>query len=303
MSKIAFEVPQDYTLTRDRDSLKLVWHIACDSDQTLQTVRTLTGVPYLGARAPLAANLAAVKIRFEMHTPRYFRAEVEYATLSVENTVSGDNLADRAPEIRYFDESELVPLEFCFTGSENDPETPVLNSAGDPFPSPPLVPRLRQRIEIAWFVTRISASRLRSCFNTLNQAALSFDGAAYPAQTLWCVRIQSAPHCNAAGQEFTRIELTLRYDPENWNCKLLQCGYNAIDENGEKYPIRLLDGELSLAPDQGSPVTEPALLTADGRLLASGADAVVGEFRFLRLADWSVLNIPSVTAIHPGIGG
>ena len=67
--------------------------------------------------------------------------------------------------------------------------------------------------------------------------------------------------------------------------------------------IRLLDGELSLEPDQGSPVTEPALLTADGRLLASGEDAAVGEFRFLRLADWSLLHIPNVTAIHPEIGG
>ena len=61
MNKIAFEVPQDYTLTRDRDSLKLIWHIECDSDQTLQTVRTLDGVPRLGAQSPLAPNLFASK--------------------------------------------------------------------------------------------------------------------------------------------------------------------------------------------------------------------------------------------------
>lgn len=303
MNKIAFEVPQDYTLTRDRDFLTLVWHIECDSDQTLQTVRALNGVPGIGSRSPLAANLAAVKIRFEMRSPRYFRAHVEYATLSVENTLAGDNLAARAPEIRYFDESELVPLEYCFVGDESVPETPVLNSAGDPFPSPPLIPRLRQRIEIAWYVTRISASRLRSCFNTLNQAAISFDGATYPAQTLWCVRIQSAPHCNAAGTEFTRIELTLRYDPENWNCKILQCGYNAYNSGGEKYPIRLFDGALSIEPDLGCRITEPALLDDSGHLLADEADAVYGEFRFLRLADWSVLGIPNATAVHPGIGG
>ena len=304
MSKIAFEVPRDYTLTRDRDSLTLVWHIECDADQTLQSVRALTGVPYLGARAPLAANLAAVKIRFEMRTPRYFRAEVEYATLSVENTAAGDDLAARAPEIRYFDESELVPLEFCFSDSDGtEPSVPVLNSAGDPFPSPPLIPRLRQRIELAWFAARISGSRLRNCLNTLNRTALSFDGGTYPAQTLWCVRLQSAPHTNAAGQEFTRIELTLRYDPENWNCKILQSGFNALDDSDEKYPIRLHDGALTVEPDLGCRITEPALLDDSGHLLAAGSDAVYGEFRFLRLADWSVLNIPNVTAVHPGFGG
>ena len=303
MNRITFEVPQDYTLTRERDLLTLVWHIECDSDQTLQSVRNVSGVPYIGMRAPLAANLAAVKIRFEMRTPRYFRAEVDYATLSVDNTVAGDNLAARAPEIRYFDESELVPLEYCFVGSETVPVTPVLNSAGDPFPEPPLVPRLRQRIEIAWYVTRVSAASLRTCFNTLNQTALSFDGAAYPAETLWCVRIQSAPHCNAAGTEYTRIELTLRYDPENCNCKILQSGFSARNADGKKYPIRLFGGALSVEPDLGSRITEPALLDASGHLLADGDDAVYGEFRFLRLANWSVLHIPTATAIHPGIGG
>ena len=302
MNKITFEIPQDYTLTRERDLLTLVWHIECDSDQTLQSIRNLNGVPYIGMRAPLAANLAAVKIRFEMRSPRYFRAEVDYATLSVDNTVAGDDLAARSPEIRYFDESELVPLECCFTGAESVPVTPVLNSAGDPFPVPPMIPRLRQRIEIAWYAARISASRLRSCFNTLNHAEITFDGGVYPAQTLWCVRIQSAPHCNAVGTEFTRIEITLRYDPENWNCKILQSGFSAYNADGEKYPIRLFDGELSLEPDLGSRIVEPALLDASGRLLADGESAVRGEFRFLRLADWSVLHIPNVTAVHPATG-
>ena len=102
MNKIAFEVPQDYTLTRDRDSLKLVWHIECDTDQTLQSIRKLDGVPRIGSSSPLAPHLFASKIRFSMRSGRYFRATVEYTTpqtlTSAENT---ENIYKRIS--RYWD--------------------------------------------------------------------------------------------------------------------------------------------------------------------------------------------------------
>ncbi len=304
MNKIAFEVPQDYTLTRDRDSLKLVWHIECDSDQTLQTVRTLDGVPRIGTQSPLAPNLFASKIRFEMRSSRYFRAAVEYT--SPEYTViteSAEDLADRPPAIRYFDECEMVPLEYCYSGEETEPETPVLNSAGDRFPEVPLVPRLRLRIEISWYTSHNMEGKLQQYFNTLNREAIRLDGAVYNAQTLWCVRLQSAVRYNSAGKEFTFIEVTLRHDPENWNCKIMQSGFNAYDSSGMKYPIRLADGQYSLDQENGVLITDPALLSANGQLLTSGTDAVYGEFRYLPTADWSGLDIPTAKAIHSSFGG
>ena len=304
MNKIAFEVPQDYTLTRDRDSLKLVWHIECDSDQTLQTVRQLDGVPRIGTVSPLAANLFATKIRFEMHSARYFRAAVEYASPDNSSSVnSAEDLSERPPEIRYFDECEMVPLEFCYSGDETTPVTPVLNSAGDRFPEVPLVPRLRLRIEIAWYTSGSMEGKLQQYFNTLNKNALTLDGEDYEAQTLWCVRLQSAVRYNSANQEFTRVEITLRHDPATWNCKIMQSGYNALDSSGMKYPIRLADGAYSLDQENGALITEPALLDSTGQILPSGAEAVYGEFRFLPTANWSGLHIPSVKAIHNSFGG
>ena len=304
MNKIAFEVPQDYTLTRDRDSLKLVWHIECDRDQTLQTVRQLDGVPHIGVQSPLAANLFASKIRFDMRSSRYFRATVEYT--SAEPLKTGESAADlskQPPEIRYFDECEMVPLEYCYSGDEALPATPVLNSAGDRFPEVPLVPRLRLRIEIAWYTSRDMTGKLQPCFNTLNKNALRLDGNAYDAQTLWCVRLQSSIKTNAAGKEFTRMELTLRHDPETWNCRLLQAGFNAYDDDSLKYPIRLAEGAYSLEPESGTLITEPALLDENGKLLPANAPAVYAGFRYLPLADWSALDIPTAKALNSSFGG
>lgn len=304
MNKIAFEVPQDYTLTRDRDFLKLVWHIECDADQTLQSVRQLDGVPFIGASSPLAANLFASKIRFEMRSARYFRATVEYATLEyASSTESAEDLSDRPPEIRYFDECEMVPLEYCYSGDETSPTTPVLNSAGDKFPEVPLIPRLRLRIEIAWYTQKSMSGKLQPYFNTLNRDALRIDGNLYEAQTLWCVRLQSSLRTNAAGKEFTRMELTLRHDPANWNCKIIQSGFQALDESGMKYPIRLSAGEYTLEENAGTMITDPALLDGQGRLLSSGTGAVYGEFRYLPLANWTELDIPATKAVHNSLGG
>ena len=304
MNKIAFEVPQDYTLTRDRDSLKLIWHIECDQDQTLQSVRALDGVPSIGTCSPLAANLFASKIRFEMRSSRYFRATVEYTSATGSSTSeSAENLADRPPSIRYFDECEMVPLEYCYSGDEKTPETPVLNSAGDRFPEVPMIPRLRMRIEISWYSNRDMEGKLQQYFNTLNQYALRLDGNTYAPQTLWCVRLQSAVRYNAQGKEFTCMELTLRHDPATWNCKIMQTGYNAIDHSGQKYPIRLAEGKYTLEQELGSPITEPALLDSNGHLLTAGKHAVYEEFRYLPTADWSELHIPSVKAIHSSFGG
>jgi hypothetical protein len=302
MNKIAFEVPQDYTLTRDRDSLKLVWHIECSSDQTLQTVRTLDGVPRIGSQSPLAPNLFASKIRFEMRTPRYFRAAAEYTSGNSSTVNSAEDLSDRPPEIRYFDECEMVPLEFCYSGDSDIQDTPVLNSAGDRFPEIPLVPRQRLRIELSWFTDKDMTGQLPGYFNTLNRNAIRLDGHEYAAQTLWCVRLQSSLRTNAAGKEFSRLELTLRHDPENWNCKILQAGFNALDDTGKKYPIRLADGEYSLEQDTGVPVTDPVLLDENGKILSANAAAVYSEFRYLPLADWNGLDIPTVKALHSSFG-
>ena len=304
MNKIAFEVPQDYTLTRDRDSLKLIWHIECDTDQTLQSVRSLDGVPSIGTCSPLAANLFASKIRFEMRSSRYFRATVEYTSVTANTTSeSAENLADRPPSIRYFDECEMVPLEYCYSGDETTPATPVLNSAGDRFPEVPMIPRLRMRIEISWYTDRNMDGKLQKYFNTLNQHTLRLDGNIYAPQTLWCVRLQSAVRYNSRGREFTCMELTLRHDPANWNCKIMQTGYNAISSSGLKYPIRLADGEYTLDQESGILISEPALLDNNGHLLSAGNDAVYEEFRYLPTADWSELHIPSVKAIHNSFGG
>ena len=304
MNKIAFEVPQDYTLTRDRDSLKLIWHIECDTDQTLQTVRSLDGVPVIGACSPLAANLFASKIRFEMRSSRYFRATVEYTSAAAGTPQeSADDLTDRPPTIRYFDECEMVPLEYCYSGDEKKPETPVLNSAGDRFPEVPLIPRLRMRIEISWYSARDMDGKLQQYFNTLNKHTLRLDGNIYEPHTLWCVRLQSAARYNTQGRKFTCMELTLRHDPENWNCKIMQTGYNAVDSSGLKYPIRLADGQYTLDQGSGVLITEPALLDRSGKLLTAGSAAVYNEFRYLPTADWSELDIPSVQAIHSSFGG
>jgi hypothetical protein len=99
------------------------------------------------------------------------------------------------------------------------------------------------------------------------------------------------------------MELTLRHDPENWNCKIMQTGYNAIDSSGRKYPVRLADGAYTLDQGSGILTPEPALLDRSGKLLNSGAAAVYGEFRYLPAADWSGLDIPSVQAIHTSFGG
>ncbi len=302
MNKIAYEVPQDYFLSGNKDSLKLVWHIECDSDQTLTSVRTLTGVPYLGAQSPLAANLFAARIRFCMRSSRYFRAEVEYSSV-VPQFAAGENLSLRAPEIRYFDECEFVPLERCFSGDESEPLIPVLNSAGDLFPEVPMIPKLRQRIEISWYAASVNTTRMYQCFNTLNKEAVTMDGIAYGVESLWCVRLQTTPQCNSAGTEYTKVELTLRYHPDNWNIKLLQSGFQALDANGQKHPIRLWNGAMTAGGDQGVRITDPALLDAGGHLLGDGSSAVYGEFRFLRRASWSALNIPSARATHRSIGG
>lgn len=304
MNKIAFEVPQDYTLTRDRDSLKLVWHIECDTDQTLQSIRKLDGVPRIGSSSPLASHLFASKIRFSMRSGRYFRATVEYTTpqtlTSAENT---ENITDLPPSIRYFDECEMVPLEYCYSEDDLTPATPVLNSAGDRFPEVPLIPRLRMRIEISWFTAKNMEGKLQPFFNTINRDTIRLDGNIYQPHTLWCVRLQSSVRSNAEGKEYTCMELTLRHDPENWNCKIIQSGFNAFDDSGLKYPIRLADGAYSLDPQKGTLISDPALLDENGKLLQPGFTAAYGEFRFLPTADWSELNIPSVKALHSSLGG
>ena len=305
MNKIAFEVPQDYTLTRDHDSLKLVWHIECDSDQTLQSVRKLDGVPRIGVSSPLEANLFASKIRFSMRSSRYFRATVEYTTPQARTSAGGssDDITELPPSIRYFDECDMVPLEYCYSDDDLTPATPVLNSAGDRFPEVPLIPRLRMRIEISWYTSRNMEGKLQPYFNTLNRDPIRLDGNIYPAQTLWCVRLQSSVRRNAEGDEYTCMELTLRHDPENWNCKIIQSGFNAFDDSGLKYPIRLTGGAYSLDPQKGTLISDPALLDGNGKLLQPGLAASYGEFRFLPTADWGALDIPTVKAFHSSFGG
>ena len=301
MNTIRFAVPEDFTVTTRRSSMTLEYFIKTDKAQTPATLMKLPGVPKVGDRCPLLPALTAQNCRANMIDAHTFIMKVQFQTPSSSSSrSSADDPWDQPPRIRYRDDPRTAVTEVAFEDADSiAARLPILNSAGDPFDTPPQILKMRRRIEMTWYRRHFDDTVCDDIWNTVNRNAVFFDGRRYEAETLWCISLGSGNAISASGKEYYRIDCVFLYDREGFHYRPLQCGYRAIDPSDRvAKPVYVDDdGKYTFQSSGRRPVNDPVLLNSIGELQRIRGNAEYGDFRCIRCADWSKLNLPKFKAV------
>lgn len=166
-----------------------------------------------------------------------------------------------------------------------DDATPVLNAAGDPFESVPMVERHLTEIQLTRNQSTSPASAIVNLNNTVNASALTVCGIAIPAL---CGRISIEADRMLSGAAKWSVSFRIVVNPDTWSFKILQNGYRYIPLDGGS-PVK-----FTSVTDDGRVVecSTPQLLKPagyDGR----GGPAYYAEFAAYKSASWTTLKLPT----------
>lgn len=140
-------------------------------------------------------------------------------------------------------------------------DTPVRNSAGEPFDQFPQRLTSGRVYTIEKYVNASTKADIQASEHTNNSGAMTIDGFVHDENTLLLN--------NASFETFGSVykaTITITYNPREWTDKPLNVGFSELDA-GERRDITQKD-----ADDNDVPVTKPWPLNPDGTKMASPTD-------------------------------
>jgi len=208
-----------------------------------------------------------------------YKVKVEYSEPT--GLVSTDT-----KEVAPWEEDPVVSYDFSnyqttLEKDKSDDKLPVVNSAGDPFDSQPMVDNNIMRVSISRASLSYDAQVAFNLVNTINEDIETVGGIDCPNH--WAKLLKwagsTATWKDSDGREhyyYTEsIEIEICMD--SWDLKILDCGFRDI----EKAPLKDKDKK---------PVTSPALLNGAGYQNQS-IKPVYLTFQGYKEASWSALNL------------
>jgi len=177
-----------------------------------------------------------------------------------------ENPLARPVEIRFGSVKERVP---CLFDSQ---ETPIQNSAGDPFDPPYEIEVVREVVTLTWNAPMWEAGIIAANVNHVNST--EWHGI-LPGHGK-CTELTAERHFEN-GVIYWRVTMTVEIyhvEDEEWKVKLLDAGFreNGLDADLNIISVPIVDLKF------GRPVTKPALLDGAGVALERGSDPVFLTF-------------------------
>lgn len=303
MNRIHPLIPDSLRIEKNTHTMTLTWNVICDEPQTLQSIRNVPGVPSYGNSCPIATWLRVASVEWKPIDAWNWRATVQY-TNSLNATSSSAGVGgtskpwNEPPVIRYTPGSEMIVCERYWYA--DGLQAPILNPAGDPYDNPPQIPRYFTTIEITWNARRFSSNNIGEFKGTLNGKPVTIDGQPYPNGTLLLSELATNP-MNDGEYSYVSITAQIIYKSYGHNYNPMFMGFRAREFAGDAVakPIYITpDGKYSFNPSGNQAITEPALLQRNGMLLYAGptpgAQALFGDYQYLRAKSWSGLAIPTI---------
>jgi hypothetical protein len=160
-------------------------------------------------------------------------------------------------------------------------DNPVVNSAGDPFDPPVMIDRNRLFMRIIKNQATYNPVLANDCHNTINNA----EWFGMPAKTWMCLSIAPEPQQDPNGLRYWAVTYDFALNRDEWTVDVLDQGMNEINASNNK--VKVLD-------KNGSPVSSPWPLNADGTKKVVGDTAEFIVFSMYQEIDFSIFDLESV---------
>ena len=211
-------------------------------------------------------------------------------------TVSGTDKTpvptDEQPKIRFGSVARNLAVTRAFDVVDilGLPQTPIENSAGDPF-DPPLD---QDKSNLVIFIMRNETSAdfspdiIADFKDTMNVKAVAIAGIALLANQGLFRDINAERMFDKDGKQYWAVTYQMEVDRTTHIKAILDQGFNALVVGGPlpANTTEILDGK-------GKPVNEPKKLDGAGARLAAGADPVYLDFQTYDTTDWDILALPN----------
>ena len=258
----------------------LSWTVLLDGQDGVEraalVARQAPGIPRPGQRHPADPTAVCRNVDAKAISPIFFRVTANYYSPSGGTNDQGEsvNPLDMPPEISYGYESIMQMVDVDLD------KKAIVNAAGEPFD--PLLEIAVQRPVLR--VTRNEATfpgALARAYGGNRGAVNSDSFYGWPPKTALCRPITGADQ-RAGDVVYTRVTYEIAFDSTGWQPRPLNMGYR------EK-----VDGELVVIKDKdGSPVSQPVALNADGTAKAAGATVDrAGPFKIHPELSFSALRL------------
>lgn len=264
-------------------SLRRPYRIVLDGDYLSENgeAKTFAGVPAINSAHPSHSGLFVQKYDVEEgrdHEKKILDVTVEYGQRAVETVVIGQT------------EHTAQVEQWGWAGGEDEREvteavdgTPVLNSAGDPFDSVPMIKHPAPVFtKVVKFKARQDGWSAHRC--KINAAAVTIGGVSYAAHTLLCMIGEQRAIGDAEWKYRYTVELRFRSNKVKlaqgetatevgWNVAIADAGMRELDSDGRPRLIKVVDSETGKLCN----VTTPELLDGSGHKIdrSSGGGAPV----------------------------
>lgn len=270
------------------------YFVVMPTDKDIASTTTVSGIPANGDKSTKngLTHLRAHSIRFNKlneHSP-VWNIDVTYGIpgSSKRVLIAEDNGSDYISVSWSVDE---ITSDMCYD-AEN---TPVINSAGDPFDSVP------QKTTFAPHITIVRRERNfpdLSIMGTVNSEPITILGVTFGKH---CARLKIQVNQVAAKKPYeVTYEIigmtnvapaegynTGTFEDWGWDCPMVECGYQFYDENGVLRKFTTIDSS-----GVEREVSCPQLLDFDGKD-ARRANPHIKRFVPYVEDSWSSLNFPS----------
>jgi len=184
--------------------------------------------------------------------------------------VSGSPVQEN-PEVSWASVDRTIPVDSVF------------NAAGDPFDPPVMAESNYPELTITrnYLATDFTLTVANTLNGSVNSAGITIEGVSYSARVLRMVHVDRKLFFQNS-TKYMRVTTRVRINKDTWDFKILNQGYR-----------KKVSGVLRqiLDPNTGTPVAKPALLKADGDVLAVGGAPTYITKRYYAEVDWAAQGL------------
>ncbi len=196
---------------------------------------------------------------------------------------------DEQPQIRFGSVARNLAVQASFDTVDivGLPQTPIENSAGDPF-DPPLD---QDQSNLVIFIQRNETSEdfspdiITDFKDTMNVKAIAVAGISIGALQGLFRDISADRMFDAEGTQYWSVTYQVEVDRKTHVRAVLDRGFNILGAGPGFGVSAILDNDLK-------PVNEPRKLDGAGAELAAGADPVYLDFQTYDTTNWEILALP-----------
>lgn len=154
----------------------------------------------------------------------------------------------------------------------------ITNTAGDMYTTVPMVQKAIEVIDFSRKEYRNPSQTKQTYSHTVN--ANTWSGK--PAGTLFLI-------ISANYNSGLTVNYRMKYDPGGWKKQIASTGFNQIiDDRGN-------DKKVAITDDRGQPISIPARLDQNGKVIPEGSnDVYFQQYEVYRATNFSALNLPPI---------